>query len=408
MAESLLIGPFRQIVTLRNLPMKGSIPDTDLELIEEGGIVVENGRISDIVSFTTSATEGRRVFELEGDLVTFPGMVDCHTHLCFAGSRAADYALKVGGASYQEILRNGGGIHTTVAKTREASENELVKLMAERATRHLMEGVTTIEVKSGYGLSVEHELKMLKAVHRTAAEFMFDLVPTCLAAHVKPREIDNEADYLQIIVQQLLPEAMGQGLAARVDIFVEEGAFNVALSREYLRKAHELGFQLTVHADQFSSGGARLAAEMGALSADHLEASTADDIKYLAQSETVGVVLPGASMGLGLPFAPARKLLDSGGCLAIATDWNPGSAPMGDLLMQAAVLGASQKLSLAETWAAVTFRAAKALGLGDRGILAGGMQADFIAFPTADYREVLYHQGKMKPAAVWKRGVLVE
>ena len=403
-----LIGPFKQVVTLANLPHNGHLKDSQLEIVEEAGIVLSDQRIVEVVNFEKAASSHKNVFEMEGDYVAFPGLVDCHTHICFAGSRAADYALKTSGASYKEILKNGGGIHDTVRNTRGASEAELVHLLAERGTRHLTEGVTTIEVKSGYGLDMENELKMLHAIRTTGNEYFLDLVPTCLAAHVKPGEFDKNEEYLDHLVKELLPAIVREGLCQRVDIFVEEGAFDVSMGRKYLQQAKDMGFQITVHADQFSSGGSRLAAELGALSADHLEASTESDIIHLAKSGTVGVVLPGASMGLGLPFAPARQLLDAGGCLAIASDWNPGSAPMGDLLMQAAVLGAAQKLSMAETWAGITFRAAKALGLADRGKLSAGSLADFIAFETADFREILYHQGKMKPVAVWKRGILNE
>jgi len=199
-----------------------------------------------------------------------------------------------------------------------------------------------------------------------------------------------------------------EGLSQRVDIFIDDAAFDVGSGSDFLQQAAAMGFQLTVHADQFSTGGARLAADRSALSADHLEASSAADIQYLAQSNTVGVALPGASLGLGMPFAPARALLDKGGCLAIGSDWNPGSAPMGDLLMQAAVLGAAQKLTMAESWAGITFRAARALGLTDRGTIDRGKRADIIAFPASDFREVLYHQGKLKPSFVWKGGLLIE
>ncbi|WOK05229.1 imidazolonepropionase [Imperialibacter roseus] len=403
-----LTGPFKQVVTLANLPTKGPITDDQLQVVPNAGIVLHGDRIVEIVDFEEGTKKRKNVFEMEGDYVAFPGLIDCHTHICFAGSRAKDYQLKVGGAGYQEILKGGGGIHDTVQKTRAATLAELERLVAGRATRHITEGVTTIEVKSGYGLNLADELKMLEAISRTSKEYLLDLIPTCLAAHVKPGEFDQADEYLDFLVNNLLPQVKQEGLSNRVDIFVEDGAFDVALSRKYLTQAKELGFHLTVHADQFSSGGSKLAADIGALSADHLEASTDTDIKHLAGSNTVGVVLPGASMGLGLPFASARKLLDYGGCLAIATDWNPGSAPMGDLLMQAAVLGASQKLSMAETWAGITFRAAKALDLDDRGSLMSGNLADFIAFETTDYREVLYHQGKMKPVAVWKNGRLVE
>jgi imidazolonepropionase len=185
-----------------------------------------------------------------------------------------------------------------------------------------------------------------------------------------------------------------------VDIFVEEGAFTVENALIYLNNAKKMSFDLTVHADQFSTGGSEVAVKMGAVSADHLEASTEYKIKLLADSNTVAVALPGASLGLGMPYTPARKLLDAGACLAIASDWNPGSAPMGDLLLQAAVIGASEKLSTAETFAALTYRAAKALNLHDRGILAPGKRAHLQVYPCSDYREILYNQGSLKPNQV--------
>ncbi|MBN2262176.1 MAG: amidohydrolase family protein, partial [Prolixibacteraceae bacterium] len=203
---------------------------------------------------------------------------------------------------------------------------------------------------------------------------------------------------------ELLPEVKKQQLSNRVDIFVEPSAFEASEAKAYLQMAKELGFDLVVHGDQFTVGGSQLATAMGALSVDHLEASGQQEMNLLGKSNLVSVVLPGASMGLGIPFAPARKLLDSGACLVIASDWNPGSAPMGDLLMQAAILGAYEKLTLAETLAAITVRAASALNLSDRGVLSPGKIADIIAFRTSDFRDIVYRQGKLKPGFVWKRG----
>jgi imidazolonepropionase len=272
--------------------------------------------------------------------------------------------------------------------------------------RHLQEGVTTCEVKSGYGLSVEAELKMLEAIKQVADNQAIDLITTCLAAHICPPEFADQKDYLNYILEHLLPEIQRLNLSKRVDIFVEETAFSEEYAKYYLLLAQEMGFSIAIHADQFSTGGSALAVEVGAVSADHLEASTEREMDSLAKSNTVAVVLPGASLGLGMAFAPARQLLDKGCCVAIATDWNPGSAPMGDLLMQAAVLGASQKLSTAEVFAGITYRAAAALELNDRGVLSPDYQANMIAFATNDYREILYQQGKLKPKFVWKRGII--
>lgn len=405
-----LIGPFSQIITLRGLAPKGAIADEQLEVITNGGIVVREGRIASVGPFEELAKQfnPESIHEITGKRVLIPGFVDCHTHSCFAGSRARDYAMRVGGKSYLDIAKAGGGIWDSVLQTRNASPDTLASLTAMRANRLLRQGVTTIEVKSGYGLDTHHELKMLRAIAQANRGTAADLIATCLAAHMKPRDFPGSPrEYLQHIVDTLLPAIQAENLANRVDIFVEDSAFGIADAQSYLASAKALGFALTVHADQFSTGGAALAVAAGALSADHLEASGEEEIKLLARSETVAVALPGASMGLGMGFAPARRLLDAGASVAIASDWNPGSAPMGDLLTQASVFGAYEKLSLAETLAGLSFRAAGALGLGDRGILASGMLADMQAYDTDDYRDIFYHQGALKPAAVWKQGNLI-
>ena len=402
-----LIGPFSQILTLDQLSLKGLIKDEDLDIRKNVGIIEEGGVIMDVVPFSKSGSYDR-IEEIESECVLLPGLVDSHTHMCWGGNRAADYSLRISGATYQDILKRGGGIHESVRKTREASKEELTKGLKARMDRHLNEGVTTVEIKSGYGLSVNDEIKMLEVIQGQAQQRSTDIISTCLGAHVRPAEFETNQDYLEYLVRELLPEVKRKGLAKRVDIFVEDGAFGLNESKWYLEEAKKLGFELTVHADQFSPGGTQLAVDLNALSADHLENSDDKEIKCLAQSNTVGTVLPGASLGLGMKYAPVRKLLDAGVCVAIASDWNPGSAPMGDLLIQAALLGASEKLSTAETFAGLTFRAAQALGLSDRGMIKAGKVADFIAFETDDYREILWHQGKMKPSSVWKNGKRVK
>lgn len=408
-----IIGPFAQVVPLRGMPLKGSIPDESLEIIPNGGVAVQDGRVLAVSEFESllKAYPGA-LLEESGNMgengTLIPGFVDTHTHICFAGNRARDYALRVAGKSYLEIAKAGGGIWDSVTRTREASQADLTAMTAQRANRLLHQGITTIEVKSGYGLDLPNELKILRAISEAQKSTAAELVPTCLAAHMKPRDFEgSQEEYLQMILQRLLPLLKEENLSRRVDIFVEESAFDVPVSRDFLRQAKALGFELTVHADQFSTGGSALAVEMGALSADHLEASTEEEIRLLAQSDTVAVALPGASLGLGMGFTPARRLLDAGACLAIASDWNPGSAPMGDLLTQAAILGAYEKLSLAETLAGLTFRAAKALGLQDRGRIEAGQLADLQAYPTEDYRDIFYNQGTLKPIRVWKKGTQI-
>lgn len=401
-----LLGAFRQIVTLRQLPLRGALKMASLEIIENGGVLVQAGKIVEIGNFDLLwKAYHAHVEEIHEPTVLLPGFVDAHTHVCFAGSRASDYDKRISGMSYLEIAQSGGGIWDSVRKTRAVSENDLAQLTAQRANRHLSEGVTTIEVKSGYGLSVAEELKILRAIEKANQQTHADLIPTCLAAHVLPKDFEgNEKSYLELLSHELLPLLKSEKLTQRVDIFVDKGAFSYEDAKRYLLQAKLLGFDLTVHADQFSVGGSQLAVELHARSADHLETSGEQQIRLFAHSSTVAVALPGASLGLGMPHAPARRLLDEGAILAIASDWNPGSAPMGDLLTQAAILSASEKLTAQETFAALTFRAAHALGLSDRGRIDKQLLADLQAYPCDDYREILYHQGKMKPIFVWKNG----
>lgn len=399
-----LTGPFTQILPLTGLPMKGALKDEQLHIIPQGGIIAENGRIVALGDFKKLRKENPsvQIEEIAGQHVLLPGFVDCHTHICFGGNRAKDYAMRIQGKSYLEIAKAGGGIWDSVTQTRGATLKELSDSLIMRAERHVAEGVTTIEVKSGYGLSVEEEYKQLRAIREANKYTAATLIPTCLAAHIRPKDFNGSSiEYLNHILQDLLPVIKQQELANRVDIFIEESAFNNFDATKYLSAAKQMGFDITVHADQFTADGSWVAVELGAVSADHLEASTKHEIKLLANSDTVAVTLPGASLGLGMNYAPARKLLDAGACVAIASDWNPGSAPMGDLLMQAAVTSAAEKLNTAEVFAGLTFRAAKALNLYDRGILAEGYRADMQAYPCADYREILYYQGKLKPDMVW-------
>jgi imidazolonepropionase len=400
-----LIGPFTQILPLSGLPMKGAIVDDALEIISQGGVLVENGLIAETGDFE----ELRRSYseveleEITGRRVLLPGFVDCHTHLCFAGDRSKDYALRIAGKSYLEIAKAGGGIWDSVTQTRLTSKEQLVKLLLQRIDCHTKDGVTTIEIKSGYGLKLEEEIKQLQAIKEAAAQSKTDIVSTCLAAHIVPKDFYGPAsEYLEMVLNDLLPKVKKENLASRVDIFIEDSAFNPTNATCYLRVSKQMGFDVTVHADQFSTGGSEAAVNVGAISADHLEASGEKEIKLLAASGTVAVALPGASLGLGMDFTPARKLLSAGACLAIASDWNPGSAPMGDLLMQASILSVYEKLTTAEVFAGLTFRAAKALNLYDRGTLEKGKIADMQAYPCSDYREILYHQGKLKPVRVWK------
>jgi imidazolonepropionase len=400
-----IIGPFSQVVTLRGLSLKGPLKDAKLDVIQNGAVVVKDGIIRAVgeINALYHLHHDAPVEEVNRPSVLLPGFVDCHTHMCFAGTRSADYAMRIAGKSYLDIANSGGGIWNSVEATRDASEPELLELLLQRVNQHTASGVTTIEIKSGYGLNLDSELKMLRVIKMAGVVSETSIVPTCLAAHIKPKDFTgDDKSYLQHVIGQILPVIKEKNLCGRVDIFIEDSAFCREEAARFLIAANLLGFNTTVHADQFTAGSSLIAVSCGAHSADHLEASTDNEIEAIADSDTVAVVLPGASFGLGMPYAPARALLDAGACLAIASDWNPGSAPHGDLLMQAAVMGAFEKLNTAETFAGLTCRAAHALRLNDRGTIDKGMKAHMQAYPTSDYRDILYYQGKMKPFKVWK------
>ena len=403
-----LIGPFSQLVTMRNLSNKGPLHNKDLEIIENGAILAQNDTIHEIGEYTQlrkNCTSKTKTIEIDQPAVAIPGMIDCHTHLCFGGSRAADYTMRTEGKSYEEIAEKGGGIKTSVTSTRALSEDVLYKESNERLKRIIKEGITTVEIKSGYGLDVESEIKMLRVIKKLGDSASIDCIPTCLAAHATPEEYTGQSSkYLKYVANQILPKVIERKLAKRADIFIEKGAFSVNEGREYLLRAQKMGFETVIHADQFSVGGSRLAVELNCISADHLEASGEEEITSLASSDTTAVTLPGASLGLGLPFAPARRLLDAGCCVAIASDYNPGSAPMGQLITQSSLIGIYEKLTMAEVLAGITFRAARALNLQDRGRLVHGQKCDITIFPTSDFREILYHQGSLTPLFTVKNG----
>ena len=403
--EETLIGPFTQLLTMDGLASAGPLRDTELEIIPNAGVTIRNGIITEIGQFQQLRKKTARIHEIPYDAVALPGFIDAHTHICFAGTRASDYAKRLGGMSYLEIASQGGGILDTVNKTRAATLPELINMTAARLNRQHQHGITTCEIKSGYGLTVEDEIKILKAIQGAAQLQPIDVIPTCLAAHVLPKDFNDRIHYLKNISETLFPVLRKERLTNRVDIFVDEGTFSVEEAREYLSGAKTAGFSICIHADQFNRGGAKLAAELQALSADHLEKSTPQDFQALKENKVIPIVLPGSSMGLGLPYPRAREMLDCGLPLVIASDWNPGSAPMGNLLLQAAVLGAAEHLSMAETFAAITVRAAQALELNDRGSLKVNRKADLAIFPCSNYQEILYNQGSLLPKMVICNGL---
>ena len=386
-----------------NLPERGAISDNSLEIIDDGGVVIEDGKIIEVGDFLSLSKNNLDVREITYPCVLLPGFIDSHTHVCHYGNRSDEYAKRNSGISYQQILEEGGGIHNTMNSTSNSTDEQLTDDTLNRLKRHFQEGVLTCEVKSGYAPNLEDEVRILRIINEIDSSNDIDLISTCLAAHVTPKKYESSKKYLDSIVNELLPIIKEENLSNRVDIFIEEKAFSVTEASNFLEKIKS-DFYITAHANQFTSGGLKVGVDNGAVSVDHLEVITDQEIDYLSKSDTTGVVLPGCSLGLGIPFAPARKLLDYNCKVSIASDWNPGSAPMGDLLMQASLLGSTEKLSNAEVLAGITCRAANALSLEDRGSLENGKIADMIGFKTNDFRDILYNQGKLKPSFICKRG----
>ena len=388
---------------MENLPLSGSLSDDQLKIIRNGGVIIDKEKIIKTGHFNDLRKEVSDIIEISSSKVLLPGFIDSHTHICYSGDRSSEFSKRNSGVPYQKILEEGGGIHNTMKATAEATDDELVNSTLSRLDRHFSEGVTTCEIKSGYGSTIENELRLLRIINKIKKIHHSDVIPTCLAAHVKPMDFESNEVYLDSIIDDVIPILRKKNLSNRIDIFTEEKAFSVDESTRYLNKLSKM-FDITVHANQFSSGAVKVGVDVGARSVDHLEIINDEEIEYLSRSDTSGVILPGCSIGLGLPFAPIRKLLDNNCKISIATDWNPGSAPMGDLLTQCSMLSSFEKLSSAEIFSSITFRAAYSLGLSDRGKISPGMIADFITFDSSDYREILYNQGKMKPSLKCKRG----
>ncbi|MBY0524582.1 MAG: imidazolonepropionase [Gemmataceae bacterium] len=344
-----------------------------------------------------------------GKVVT-PGLIDCHTHLIFAGSREDEFEQRLQGATYQEIAARGGGINATVQRVRRASKEELKALARPRLERFLRFGVTTIEVKSGYGLTLVDEIKCLEAIAELNAEGPLELVPTFLGAHAVPPEFRNDRDgYIRLLIDEMLPEIARRKLASYCDVFCETGVFSLAESERILGRARDLGLGLRLHADELTPlGGAELAARMGAASADHLLCITDAGIDALAASGTVATLLPGTAFFLGVDYAPARKLIERGVKVALASDCNPGTCPTENLPLVGAMACTQMKMLPAEVLTALTLNAATALGRADRiGSLEVGKQADLVIWDVPDYRHLFYHFGVNHAWRVIKRGRVV-
>jgi imidazolonepropionase len=400
-----LVGA-RQVVTCRGpARARRGAELRELEVLSDAAVLVDGDRIG-WVGPRRDAPAASQTVDVDG--VLFPGFIDCHTHAVFGGPRLEDHERRALGESYQAIAAAGGGILQSVRDVRVRGEDELVALARQRLLTLRAHGTTTVEVKSGYGLTVEDELKQLRVARRIAASERLTLVPTFLGAHEVPPEYRAQrAEYVRLVTEEMLPAIERERLARCCDVFCEPGVFSVPESRAVLTAARRHGLALKLHADELAgSGGAELAAELGALSADHLAGISEVGIRALASSDTVAVLLPGTMSFLGKPRqAPARRLVEAGAAIALATDFNPGSSPTVGLPLVMSLSVSQLGLRHAEAVMAVTVNAAAALGLaGERGQIAPGFVADLVACEVREWQEVAYWVGANLVSHVWTGG----
>ena len=406
--KSLAVLHASQLVTLAGpqQPRVGS-DMSDLAIIHDGGMLITDGKI-DIVGSSDRIEKNASSAEIidAGGRVVLPGFVDAHTHLVFAGNRLDDFERRARGETYEQIAKAGGGIWSTVEKTRAASGDELFAQAQKHTEWFLRCGTTTVEAKSGYGLTVEDELKILRVMSRLNEETPLEIVPTFLGAHAVPREMDAD-EYIELVIDEMLPRIATEKLAEFCDVFCERGYFDVKQSRRILTAARELGLRLRIHADQLtSSGGEKLAAELEATTADHLEKTDEQGIAAMKSVGVQPVLLPGSVYVLGSTDYPrAREMIEAGLAVVIATDFNPGSSPTASMPMILSLACTQMKMSPPEAITAATINAAYSLNRGDRiGSLERGKLANFSVFDCEDYRELAYWFGTPQTHSVYVKG----
>jgi imidazolonepropionase len=370
-------------------------------MIEDGAVAIASDRIvavgktKDVLGEIKISKE-TKVIDAK-DKVVLPGFVDCHTHPVFANTREDEFEMRIKGKTYQEIAASGGGIKSSVKVLRSKSKEELIQLALPRLDRMLSYGTTTIEAKSGYGLSLEDEIKMLEVIKELNKIHTIDLIPTFLGAHEIPEEYkNNRKEYIKLIIEKMIPEVAKRKLAVFCDVFCEKGVFDIEESREILRTAKNHGLRLKLHADQLSSlGGSKLAAELGAISADHLEFIDDEGIENMKESGVIGVLLPGACFGLGIKeYPPARKMIEKGLPVALATDFNPGSSMTESMPMILSLACLMMRMTPAEAIVASTINSAYAVDKGNEiGIIEVGKKADLVIWDVQNHKEIPYHYG---------------
>ncbi|MBE0646125.1 MAG: imidazolonepropionase [Bacteroidetes bacterium] len=401
-----------QIVTVASggARLKRGAEMRDIGLIEDGAVAIKNGRIEYV-----GPSDGIDISKAERSINAFgktilPGFVDSHTHLVFAGAREEEFARRIAGATYAEIAAAGGGINTTVKATRAASKIELTEYALHRLDSCLGFGSTTVEIKSGYGLDFENEIKMLEVINELRDLHVIEIVPTFLGAHTIPFDYkDRREEYLQLIMERMLPEVARRRLAQYCDVFVEKGAFTLEEARGIFMRARELGMKARVHADQITpGGGAELAGDVFAASADHLDHISDDGIARMRDSGTIATLLPGVSLFLGEEYPDARRLIEAGLAVAIATDANPGSCTSENIQLMMSLAATQMRMTMEEIITAVTLNAAAALDRSDAlGSIEEGKQADLLMFDTPNYQRIIYHFGVNHLNTVVKAGRVV-
>src|SRR5215813_10608758 len=410
--SELIVNNISQLVTVAGLPgPRAGAQMRELGIIVDAAIRIRDGLIEAVGAASEVASSATARTLDAGGGVVMPGFVDAHTHPVFAGTRENEYEMRAAGLTYQEIAARGGGIRSTVRKTRAASEDELFRMSQRRVLSLLEHGTTTAEAKSGYGLSLDDELKILRVIQRLNAETPLELIPTFLGAHEIPDEYRADREgYIKLVTDEMLPRVAGEKLARYCDVFCESHVFTVEESRRVLSRARALGLGIRIHADQLScSGGAELAAELRAATADHLEWIDVHGVNLLRKAGVIAVLLPGAVFNLGLSrYAPAREMIDAGLAIALATDFNPGSSPTPSMQMILSIACTQMRMTPAESICAATINAAYSLGCGDRiGSLEVGKQADLVVFDCTDYRQIPYLFGVNHAMLVIKSGDIV-
>ncbi len=409
---SLLIRGGRQVATPTGATAQRGDRLGELRVLSHAVVRIDHG----IISFVGNQSEHDRTFD-PPDLVLdadegciIPGFVDPHTHPVWAGSREQEFNRRLRGESYMEIARSGGGINASVRATRSASQECLRAEARERLDVFLQHGTTTIEAKSGYGLDLETEVRMLEVIAELAQTHPIDLHPTCLAAHEVPPEYRGQPeDYVQFVIDHIHPEIARRGLAEAVDVFCEDGVFNLDQTRRMLADAHRYGWRIHLHADELTPlGGAQLAVELDALTADHLVFVTDDGIRALAAADTVAVLLPGTSFFLRSSYAPALRIVEAGCAVALATDCNPGSSPTESMPTILTLACLEMGLTVEQALSAATLNAAAALGrAAEIGSIEVGKRADLVVLGAPTYHHVVYHYGVNPVRHVVKDGEVV-